>query len=138
MAEELVLLDTNFLMVPHQFGVDIFEELDRLLLGDYKPIVLSTQEAELGSIAKKAGGKDKTIFELFGRASDKRRELEKRRQEKERELRIKLRDLRREETIRVERVEAGIKLLNVLLVPALVALAGVAVLGMRRIVENCG
>jgi len=72
MAEELVLLDTNFLMVPHQFGVDIFEELDRLLLGDYKPIVLSTQEAELGSIAKKAGGKDKiaarVALELLKRA----------------------------------------------------------------------
>jgi len=72
MTEELVLLDTNFLMVPHQFGVDIFEELDRLLLSDYKLIVLSTQEEELGSVAKKAGGKDKVAahvaLELIKRA----------------------------------------------------------------------
>jgi rRNA-processing protein FCF1 len=43
-----VLLDTNFLMVPHQFGVDIFE-----FLKDYTLVVLSPCVKELETLSKK-------------------------------------------------------------------------------------
>jgi len=36
-----VILDTNFLFVPVQFQIDIFEQLNNLL-GKAEPIVLST------------------------------------------------------------------------------------------------
>ncbi len=43
-----VLLDTNIVMVPHQFGVDIFE-----FLKDYTPITLSSCVKELEALSKK-------------------------------------------------------------------------------------
>ncbi len=45
-----VILDTNMLMVPHQFGVDIFE-----FLKDYDIAVLSSCMDELKKLAKKRG-----------------------------------------------------------------------------------
>jgi len=45
-----ILLDTNFLMLPAQFGVDIFEYLDC-----YEIITLSSCVDELKRIAKKRG-----------------------------------------------------------------------------------
>jgi len=45
-----VLLDTNMMLVPHQFGVDIFEYLK-----DYKIITLSSCMEELNALAKKRG-----------------------------------------------------------------------------------
>jgi len=49
-----VLLDTNMMLVPHQFGVDIFEYLK-----DYKIITLSSCVDELNMLAKKRGGDGK-------------------------------------------------------------------------------
>ncbi len=43
-----VVLDTNFLMLPHQFGVDIFE-----FLKDYTLLVLSPCVKELEALSKK-------------------------------------------------------------------------------------
>ncbi len=45
-----ILLDTNFLMVPNQFGVDIFE-----FLKDYEIFTLSSCIEELKKLAKKKG-----------------------------------------------------------------------------------
>lgn len=45
-----VLLDTNMMLVPHQFGVDVFS-----FLSDYKIFTLSSCVDELKSIAKKRG-----------------------------------------------------------------------------------
>jgi rRNA-processing protein FCF1 len=49
------LLDTNFLMVPGQFRVDVFEQLRRLAMCDFFVVDLSIDE--LDKLAKK-GGKD--------------------------------------------------------------------------------
>ncbi|HLC76799.1 MAG TPA: nucleotide-binding protein [archaeon] len=45
-----IILDTNFMMVPNQFGVDIFE-----FLKDYEIFTLSSCMDELKKIAKKKG-----------------------------------------------------------------------------------
>ena len=55
----IVLLDTNFLMIPYQFKIDIFSELDRLIPEGYKIVILSTVVDELKKIQEIARGKDK-------------------------------------------------------------------------------
>ncbi len=52
------LLDANFLMIPHQHGVDVFSELDRLL-GSYVPVTAPQVVDELERIASKARGSDR-------------------------------------------------------------------------------
>jgi len=49
-----VLLDANALMMPVQFGIDIYEEL-HLLLGDYEPVTLEDVVGELEGIARGRG-----------------------------------------------------------------------------------
>jgi len=41
-----VLLDANALMMPAQFGVDIFSEIE-LLIGAYEPVILEDILSEL-------------------------------------------------------------------------------------------
>ena len=48
-----VILDTNFLMVPAQFRVDIFSGLEALLNQKAEPIILSSTYSELQKIASK-------------------------------------------------------------------------------------
>lgn len=48
-----VILDSNFLFIPSQFQVDIFDELERLLEQRFDPVVLSTTNAELLKKAKR-------------------------------------------------------------------------------------
>ena len=52
LSMKCVMLDTNFLLVPAKFKVDVFAELE--LLG-YKPIVLSCVMSEVGKIASGRG-----------------------------------------------------------------------------------
>ena len=55
----LVLLDTNLLMVPQQFGVDIFSEIERIC-PEYELVTLSGIVLELKKIKETAKkGKDK-------------------------------------------------------------------------------
>ncbi|HLD97624.1 MAG TPA: PIN domain-containing protein [Candidatus Nanoarchaeia archaeon] len=56
-----VLLDTNFLLIPAQFGVDIFAELDRICAFNYKAVVVEATISELEGIAsdKSASAKDR-------------------------------------------------------------------------------
>jgi len=54
-----VLLDTNFLMIPAQFRVDIFSELERICNFDYRIAVLDRAVYELESIKKNQKGKNK-------------------------------------------------------------------------------
>lgn len=65
-----VILDSNFLFVPFQFQVDIFEELEALL-GRYEPVVLSTTLEEISNLAKKRSVKMRrqasAVLELVGR-----------------------------------------------------------------------
>jgi len=52
-----VILDSNFLFVPSQFQIDIFEELLTLLNQRYEPILLSTTYKELLRMAEKGSPK---------------------------------------------------------------------------------
>jgi len=49
-----VILDSNFLFIPSQFQIDIFEELMTLLNQKFEPILLSPTHKELHRIAKKS------------------------------------------------------------------------------------
>jgi rRNA-processing protein FCF1 len=49
-----VVLDANFLFVPSQFSVDIFEELSNLLNRRFEPILLSSTMQELQGLAESA------------------------------------------------------------------------------------
>jgi len=46
-----VLLDTNFLMVPFQFGVDVFDEMRSLLEGEFELLTSSEIVRELERIS---------------------------------------------------------------------------------------
>lgn len=63
---KIVLLDTNFLLIPAQFRVDIFAELRRLCDFNYKLAVLAATVAELDGIAsdKTASAKDRRAAKL--------------------------------------------------------------------------
>jgi rRNA-processing protein FCF1 len=52
-----VLLDTNFLLIPAQFGVDIYSELDRIMLSSYRVYILDRTIGELGKIASEQRGR---------------------------------------------------------------------------------
>lgn len=54
-----ILLDTNFLLVPYQFGVDIFGEIERICDFRYKLYVLDKSIGELEGIIKNQKGKTK-------------------------------------------------------------------------------
>ncbi|MCD6324680.1 hypothetical protein J7L97_00130 [Candidatus Bathyarchaeota archaeon] len=56
-----VILDSNFLLVPFQFRIDIFEELNNLL-GKAEPIVLSTTLEELKKMVEKRSAKEHMQF----------------------------------------------------------------------------
>jgi hypothetical protein len=47
-----VLLDTNFLLMPLKFRVDLFSEIARLVEGKPEYVVLSSSLKELGSLGK--------------------------------------------------------------------------------------
>ncbi|MBS7619976.1 DNA-binding protein [Candidatus Bathyarchaeota archaeon] len=49
-----MILDTNFLFIPSKFGIDIFEELERLFEGRVKCIVPTTVIEELRVLRSKA------------------------------------------------------------------------------------
>ena len=48
-----VVLDSNFLFVPSQFRMDVFEELSRLLNQNYYPVILSPTHEELMRLSEK-------------------------------------------------------------------------------------
>jgi uncharacterized protein len=55
-----IILDTNFLLVPAQFSVDIFTEIDRLVAERHELCVLDKTLDELSQVSKTAdSGKDK-------------------------------------------------------------------------------
>jgi hypothetical protein len=55
--KSIVIIDTNGLMIPGQFGIDIFSELEQLGFDSY--VVPSASVKELEKIAVKGRGKDK-------------------------------------------------------------------------------
>ena len=54
-----IILDTNFLMIPLQFRVDIFSELDRICHFNYRLCVYENSMDELRKIIENGSGKDK-------------------------------------------------------------------------------
>jgi len=55
-----IILDTNFLLIPAQFSVDIFSEIDRIMEQKYELCVLDKSLEELDRVAKNAeSGRDK-------------------------------------------------------------------------------
>ena len=64
MSELQVILDTNFLMLPGIFGLDIFSELDRVLEQRYKLVVPSPVAEELKKIAAAGSPKDRSAARL--------------------------------------------------------------------------
>ena len=50
--ENKVILDANFLLVPVQFNLDIFEELANLLNRRFEPILLSSTQKELQGLTE--------------------------------------------------------------------------------------
>ncbi|MBT4823986.1 hypothetical protein HN695_05340 [Candidatus Woesearchaeota archaeon] len=52
--EEKILLDTNFLMIPGNFGVDIFTEIERICHFKYKLYILDKSLDELKKLPEKA------------------------------------------------------------------------------------
>jgi rRNA-processing protein FCF1 len=52
-----VIIDSNFLLIPGVFKIDIFEALSNLLNQSYTPILLSSTQHELETIAYKGPAK---------------------------------------------------------------------------------
>ena len=52
-----IILDSNFLLIPTEFKLDIFEAMTTLLNQRYDPIVLSTTQRELARMAEKGAPK---------------------------------------------------------------------------------
>ncbi|MBW3020276.1 DNA-binding protein [Candidatus Woesearchaeota archaeon] len=59
-----VILDTNFLLIPIQFGVDIFSEIDDLVLEDHKLLVLDKSIDELKGIIETQKGTSRQAAKL--------------------------------------------------------------------------
>ena len=55
-----IILDSNFLFVPFQFQIDIFEELEALV-GRFEPVVLSTTLEELEALSRKSSAKTRRL-----------------------------------------------------------------------------
>ena len=59
-----IVLDTNFLLIPAQFGVDIFAEIERICQFPYKLCIVDKTAQELENILKKQRGKQKEAAKL--------------------------------------------------------------------------
>lgn len=60
-----IILDTNFLLIPAQFKVDIFSEIDRICNFNYELSIIDKTVDELKKIIKTAKkGKDKSAAKL--------------------------------------------------------------------------
>ena len=52
-----IIIDTNFLLMPYQFKVDIFSEINRLMMESYKLCIINTTITELKKIIETQKGK---------------------------------------------------------------------------------
>jgi hypothetical protein len=59
-----VIIDTNFLLIPYQFKVDIFSEIRRICNVKYDVFVLDKTVGELERIIGKQGGKHREAAKL--------------------------------------------------------------------------
>lgn len=54
-----IILDANFLMIPEQFGVDIFSQMKKTVERKHKFIIVDAVKRELEKISKKTGSDGK-------------------------------------------------------------------------------
>ncbi len=66
-----VILDANFLFIPSQFNLDIFEELANLLNQRFEPILLSSTQKELQGLAESNSPKTRKQALLALRLAEK-------------------------------------------------------------------
>jgi len=66
-----VIFDSNFLFIPSQFQLDIFEELANLLNQRFDPILLSPTQKELQKLAKEASPKTRQQASLALKLAEK-------------------------------------------------------------------
>src|SRR3989344_4153622 len=59
-----IVLDTNFLLIPGQFKVDIFSELQRICHFNYELCIYEGSMDELKNITKAGSGRDKSAAKL--------------------------------------------------------------------------
>lgn len=59
-----IILDTNFLLIPSQFNVDIFSEIDRIIDQQYEIVILASTLDELQNLVKIQRGKNKKAAEI--------------------------------------------------------------------------
>jgi len=78
-----VIVDTNFLFIPLEFKIDIFEELSTLISERIEPVLLSTNYDELKRVAEKAPPKLRKQTVLALRLSERCRVVEVERKEGE-------------------------------------------------------
>jgi len=71
-----VIFDSNFLFVPSQFQLDIFEELTTLLSQRFEPVLLSPTYRELLKIAEKGSPKMRKQASLALKLAEKCRMIQ--------------------------------------------------------------
>ncbi len=59
-----IILDTNFLLIPFQFGVDIFEEIDRIVDFNYSLAVMKKSLDELNKIVTEGKQRDRSAARM--------------------------------------------------------------------------
>jgi len=64
MKIKTILLDTNFLLIPFQFKVDIFTQIDKISAFKYKISIVDKTLDELNHIIKKQKGKNKDAAKI--------------------------------------------------------------------------
>ncbi|MDP7180480.1 MAG: nucleotide-binding protein [Candidatus Woesearchaeota archaeon] len=59
-----IIIDTNFLLIPIQFNVDIFSEIERIVDFKYKLYIVDKTVDELRAIVEKQKGKSKEAAKI--------------------------------------------------------------------------
>ena len=61
-----VILDTNFLLIPGEFGVDIFSEINRIMIEPYEVCILKKSMDELEILIQRMGKKKEALNAKLG------------------------------------------------------------------------
>jgi len=68
-----IILDTNFLLIPAQFNVDIFTEIDQLMTEPYELCIIDSTLDELKTLMTTESGKDKRAASLAMQLLEKKK-----------------------------------------------------------------
>lgn len=88
MEDLLVILDTNFLMIPEEHGVDIFKEIKRILDKKYELIVPETVVKELKILKEEGNASEIKSAKIGLELSKKARKIKSRKEGDEEILRL--------------------------------------------------